>query len=124
VEPNGRGDPILDVEIRDNTIAENAGPGILFALTNHQGLPVLADGIRVTGNRIVRNGTRDTPPQHGGLVFNGGQDAGGGRVLVSGNEIGGNRHAAIAIRWDVELEIEQRDNRVAGAVRRLKTRPE
>jgi hypothetical protein len=124
IEPNGRGDPVLDVELRDNTIADNAGPGILLALTNHQGLPVLADGLRIVGNRILRNGTRSTPPQHGGIVVNGGQDAGGGRLLVAANEIAGNRHAAISLRWDVGLEVEQRDNRISGAIRRQLSRPE
>ena len=124
VEPGGRGTPILGLRIRDNEIVENAGPGILVACTNHHGLPVLADGIEIVGNKILRNGTRATPPQHGGIVFNGGQDAGGGRVLVEGNDIAGNRHAAISVRWDVNLTIEQRNNRILGAVRFQRTVPE
>ena len=124
IEPGGRGTPILDVRIADNEIVENAGPGILVVCTNYQGLPVLADGIDILRNRILRNGTRATPPQHGGIVFNGGQDEGGGHVLVEANEIAGNRYAALSVRWDVNFEIEQRNNRIAGAVRVQRLRPE
>jgi hypothetical protein len=47
-------------------------------------------------------------------VFNGGQDAGGGRVLVERNVISGNRGAALQGRADVNLVIEQRDNDLRG----------
>ncbi len=116
VEPGGRGAPILGLRIADNEIVDNAGPGILVALSNHQGLPVLADGIEIAGNRILRNGTKPTPPQHGGIVFNGGQDTGGGHVLLEQNVITGNRDAALLVRWDVNLAIEQRGNRLEGRV--------
>ena len=50
------------------------------------------------------NGTRATPPQHGGIVVNGGQQIGGGRVLVERNVIADNRGAALLSRYDVNLE--------------------
>jgi Right handed beta helix region len=114
VEPGGRGAPTLGVRIADNLIADNAGPGILLALSTNEGLPVLGSQIEIVGNRILRNGLKATPPQHGGIVFNGGQDAGGGRVLVERNVITGNRGAALQGRADVNLVIEQRDNDMRG----------
>ena len=117
LEPDGRGLPILGVRIADNTIENNAGPGILVALSTNWGLPMLGDEIEIVGNRIVGNGTKPTPPQHGGIVFNGGQDGGGGDVLLERNVIRDNRSAAIQTRWDVNLAIELRDNEIAGAVR-------
>jgi hypothetical protein len=75
---------------------------------------VLGSQIEIVGNQILRNGLKATPPQHGGIVFNGGQDAGGGRVLVARNVISGNRGAALQGRADVNLVIEQRDNDMRG----------
>lgn len=114
LEPGGRGSPALGVRIADNEIVDNAGPGILLALSTNWGRPVLGDAIEIVGNRILRNGLKPTPPQHGGIVFNGGQDEGGGRVLVENNVISGNRGAALQGRWDVNLAIDQRGNDLSG----------
>lgn len=114
VEPGGRGLPILGLRIAGNTIADNAGPGILLALSTNRGLPVLGSSIEIVGNKIVRNGQKGTPPQHGGIVFNGGQDGGGGRVLVQGNVISGNRGAALQGRPDVNLVIVELENDLSG----------
>jgi hypothetical protein len=123
VEPGGRGAPTLGVRIADNEIVDNAGPGILLALSTNQGLPIVGSGVEVVGNRIQRNGTRATPPQHGGIVVNGGQQIGGGRVLVERNVIAGNRGAALLSRYDVNLELELRDNQLDGRVRFQRTEP-
>ena len=56
VEPGGRGAPTLGVRIAENVIADNAGPGILLALSTNEGLPVLGSQIEIVGNQIVRNG--------------------------------------------------------------------
>jgi hypothetical protein len=114
VEPGGRGSPILGLRIAECTIADNAGPGILLALSTNRGTPVLGTGIEIVGNKILRNGRKATPPQHGGIVFNGGQDRGGGRVLVQGNVISGNRGAALQGRPDVNLVIVELDNDLTG----------
>jgi Right handed beta helix region len=114
IEPGGRGAPTLGVRIADNLIADNAGPGILLALSTNEGLPVLGSQIEIVGNRILRNGLKATPPQHGGIVFNGGQDGGGGRVAVERNVIRGNRGAALQGRADVTLVIDERDNDIGG----------
>jgi Right handed beta helix region len=123
VEPGGRGAPTLGVRIADNEIVENAGPGILLALSTNQGLPIVGSGVEIVGNRIQRNGTRATPPQHGGIVVNGGQQIGGGRVLVERNVIAGNRGSALLARYDVNLELELRDNQLDGRVRFQRTEP-
>jgi Right handed beta helix region len=123
VEPGGRGAPTLGVRIADNEIVDNAGPGILLALSTYQGLPIVGSGVEIVGNRIQRNGTRATPPQHGGIVVNGGQQIGGGRVLVERNVIAGNRGAALLSRYDVNLELELRDNQLDGRVRFQRTEP-
>ncbi len=123
VEPGGRGAPTLGVRIADNEIVDNAGPGILLALSTNQGLPIVGSGVEIVGNRIQRNGTRATPPQHGGIVVNGGQQIGGGRVLVERNVIAGNRGAALLSRYDVNLELELRDNQLDGRVRFQRTEP-
>lgn len=83
---------------------------------------MLGSQIAIVGNEIVGNGRKPTPPQHGGIVVNGGQDAGGGRLLVEDNVIGGNRGGAIVGRADVNLVIEERGNRMTGGVflRRLR----
>ena len=123
VEPGGRGAPTLGVRIADNEIVDNAGPGILLALSTNQGLPIVGSGVEIVGNRIQRNGTRATPPQHGGIVVNGGQQIGGGRVLVERNVIAGNRGAALLSRYDVNLELDLRDNQLDGRVRLQRTIP-
>jgi hypothetical protein len=114
VEPGGRGLPIIGIRIAENTIEDNAGPGILLALSTNRGIPVFGTGIEIVGNKILRNGRKGTPPQHGGIVFNGGQDRGGGRVLVQGNVISGNRGAALQGRPDVNLVIVELDNDLSG----------
>lgn len=116
VEPGGRGSPALVVRIADNRIVDNAGPGILLALSTNAGLPVLGSQIEVVGNEIRGNGRKPTPPQHGGIVVNGGQDAGGGRLLLADNVVEGNRGGALVGRPDVNLVIEQRGNRLTGGV--------
>src|SRR5207302_852554 len=74
------------------------------------GRMVYGTDIRIVGNKIVGNGVKDTPPQHGGIVFYGGQDGGGGRVLVERNVIRGNRGAGLQGRGDVNLVVVARRN--------------
>jgi Right handed beta helix region len=114
LEPGGRGSPLLDVTISRNTVDRNAGPGILVALSTNIGRPVIASRISIVGNRILGNGRKPTPPQHGGIVFNGGQDRGGGRVVVARNVIRGNRGAGIQGRGDVNVRIEAWGNDLRG----------
>src|SRR5436853_226703 len=59
VEPNSRGELALDLRIAHNTIADDAGPGILLALSSVSGLPLNANRIEIVGNHILRNGRGD-----------------------------------------------------------------
>ncbi len=113
VEPDSRGAPILDVRIARNTITGNAGPGILLALSTNRGLPVYANRIEIVRNRILGNGRRATPPRHGGIVFNGGQDRGGARVVVADNVIRDNRGAGLQ-GHEMRFAIDARRNDLGG----------
>src|SRR5438067_1448619 len=116
------GDPVA----ADAVFFGNHSPGILVALATNLGRMVYGTDIAIVGNTIVRNGVKDTPPQHGGIVFDGGQDGGGGRVLVERNVIRGNRGAGLQGRGDVNLVVVARRNDLkgnsGGAVRGLKLR--
>ena len=126
LEPGARGSPALDVRFERNTISGNAGPGILLAFSTNAGRLVYGTDVTILRNRIVGNGTNPAAPQKGGIVFDGGQDGGGGRVLVERNVIRGNRGAGLQGRGDVNLVvIARRDDlkgNSGGAVRGLKLR--
>jgi hypothetical protein len=91
IEPDHRGAPTLDVLLAKNTIVDNAGPGIIVSLDSNLGLPVIASRVEITGNKILRNGRKTTPPQLGGIVLNGGQDRGGSRIVLTNNVVRANR---------------------------------
>ena len=90
IEPDHRGAPTLDVAVSRNTIADNAGPGIIVSFDSNRGLPVIASRVEITRNKVLRNGRKTTPPQLAGIVLNGGQDRGGGRVVLTSNVVRGN----------------------------------
>src|SRR5947209_9742142 len=87
VEPDDRGQPTLGVRIVGNTIQDNAGPGILFELDSNSGPAMIATGLEISGNRIVRNARKSTPPKRAGLVLAGGQDGGAGTLILTDNVI-------------------------------------
>jgi hypothetical protein len=87
VEPDTRDRPALDVQIVGNTIRDNAGPGILLELEPNEGPAVLATDFEISGNTIVRNALKPTPPKRAGIVLAGGQDGGGGTLLLKDNVI-------------------------------------
>ena len=126
LEPGGRGSPALDVRFERNTISANGGPGILLAFSTNSGRLVYGTDVTIVRNRIVGNGTNRAAPQKGGIVFNGGQDGGGGRVHVERNTIRGNRGAGLQGRPDVNLVVIARHNDLRGntdgPVRGLKLR--
>jgi len=95
IEPDDPDDPILNLEIRGNTIEQNAGPGILLALSTADGLPHRATGIAIVSNRILSNDLATTPPLEGGIAFQGGQADGKGVVSVVDNVITGNGGAGL-----------------------------
>ena len=90
VEPDTRDRPASDLHIVGNTIQDNAGPGILLELEPNEGPAVLATGLEIAGNTIVRNALRRTPPKRAGIVLAGGQDGGAGTLRLEDNVIRGN----------------------------------
>lgn len=90
VEPDDRGQPALGVRILRNTIQDNAGPGILFELEPNDGPAVIATGMEISGNTIVRNSGKRTPPKRAGIVLAGGQDGGAGTLFLTDNVIRAN----------------------------------
>jgi parallel beta helix pectate lyase-like protein len=87
VEPDIPTYPIAQLTISNNTISSNRGSGILLALATNAGLPAVADGITITGNRITRNAASHGPFLRGGICLQGGQADGRGHLAVSGNTI-------------------------------------
>jgi hypothetical protein len=90
VEPDTRDRPELDVRITGNTIQDNAGPGILLELEPNEGPAVIATALEISGNTIVRNSNKPSPPKRAGIVLAGGQDGGAGTLLLKDNVIRGN----------------------------------
>lgn len=96
VEPNSSGEPVVDLRIHDNRFAGNAGPGILLTLTPNDGPAAEAGPVAILRNRIEGNGTKETPPVRGGIIVQGGQADGKGRVTIAGNEIRDNAGYGLA----------------------------
>jgi parallel beta helix pectate lyase-like protein len=93
-----RGQPTLDVHIADNRVVGNAGPGILLALDPKNGAPVLASGIEISGNQILRNARRAAAPLRAGVVIAGEQNDGKGEVTLRDNIFQENRGRALLRR--------------------------
>jgi hypothetical protein len=113
VEPDDRGQPALDVRIIGNTISDNAGPGILFELESNAGLAAVATALEITGNTIVRNSAKRTPPKRGGIVLAGGQDGDQGTLVLRDNVIRGNGGPGI-LKSRLRLVVDSTGNDVSG----------
>ncbi len=87
VEPNTRAYPAKSITISRNTIANNAGAGVLLALALNDGLPYVADGITLTQNVISANAKTLGPFLRGGVCLQGGQADGNGHLAVTANQI-------------------------------------
>jgi hypothetical protein len=90
IEPSARYQPTLGVRIAGNRIEDNAGPGILLELEPNEGPAIVATELEISGNTIVRNGLKPTPPKRAGIVLAGGQDGGAGTLVLRNNVIEGN----------------------------------
>src|SRR5207247_2351646 len=88
-----RGQPVLDVHVTGNTVADNSGPGIYVDLDPATGAPLLASGIEVSGNHVLRNATRTGAETRAGLVL-----AGRAEVALSANTFGGNAGRSVLTR--------------------------
>jgi hypothetical protein len=113
VEPDDRGQPALDVRIVGNTILDNAGPGILLELEPNDGPAVVATGLEISGNTILRNSAKRTPPKRGGIVLAGGQDGGEGTLVLKDNVIRGNGGPGI-LKSRLRLLVDSTGNDVSG----------
>jgi Right handed beta helix region len=113
VEPDTRDRPAADLHIVGNTIQDNAGPGILLELEPNEGPSVLATGLEISGNTIVRNALKRTPPKRAGIVLAGGQDGGAGTLLLKDNVVRGNGGPGI-LETHFQLVVESSGNDVGG----------
>ena len=113
VEPDDRGQPALDVRIVGNTIQDNAGPGILLELEPNEGPAVIATSLEISGNTIVRNALTRWPPKRAGIVLAGGQDGGGGTLLLKDNIVRGNGGPGI-LKSRMRLVVQASGNDLSG----------
>jgi hypothetical protein len=113
VEPDTRDRPASDLHIVGNTIQDNAGPGILLELEPNEGPAVLATGLEISGNTIVRNALKPSPPKRAGIVLAGGQDGGAGTLLLKDNVIRGNGGPGI-LETHFRLVVDASGNDIAG----------
>jgi hypothetical protein len=113
LEPDDRGQPALGVRIVGNSIQDNAGPGILLELESNEGLAVLASGLEITDNTIVRNALKPFPPKRAGVVLAGGQDGDRGTLLLRRNVIRGNGGPGI-LASRLRLVVDAGENELTG----------
>jgi len=113
VEPDERGQPTLGVRIVDNVIEDNAGPGILLPLDTNSGPAFLASDLEISGNTILRNAHKRTPPTRAGIAIEGGQDGGRGTLALTNNVIRDNGGPGILMRG-VKLLVQASGNVASG----------
>lgn len=113
VEPDDRGQPALDVRIVGNTIQDNAGPGIMLELEPNDGPAVVATALEISGNTIVRNSAKRTPPKRGGIVLAGGQDGNEGTLVLRDNVIRRNGGPGI-LKSRLRLVVDSSGNDISG----------
>jgi Right handed beta helix region len=113
LEPDDRGQPALDVRITGNTIQDNAGPGILLELEPNEGPAVVATNLEISRNRILRNSLKPSPPKRAGVVLAGGQDGGGGALVLKDNVIRDNGGPGL-LASRLILRVEASGNDISG----------
>jgi hypothetical protein len=113
VRVGDRGQPAVNVRIAGNTIVDNAGPGIYLELDPKNGLPVLATGLEVTGNQVLRNARKAPGARRGGIVVAGGQRDRLGSLRLMQNTVRGNSGPGILGR-NVALAVASAGNDLRG----------
>ncbi|MFL5946667.1 MAG: right-handed parallel beta-helix repeat-containing protein, partial [Gaiellaceae bacterium] len=113
VEPGGRNEPTLDVRIIGNTIRDNAGPGVLLELEPNEGPAIVSTNLEIRGNTVVRNARKPSPPKRAGIVLAGGQDGGGGTLVLRDNVIRWNGGPGI-MQTHFKLQLDAANNDIAG----------
>jgi hypothetical protein len=110
VEPDDRGQPTLDVHIVHNTVSDNAGPGVLLELDTNNGPAVIADEVELSGNTILRNAHKRTPPKRAGVIIAGGQDLRPGTVVFRDNSVRDNGGPGVlGLRLKVVIQAAHND---------------
>jgi hypothetical protein len=113
VEPDTRSAPVLGLRIARNTIRDNAGPGILLELEPNDGRAVIATGMEISGNTVVRNARKRTPPKRAGIVLAGGEEGGEGTLILDNNVIRDNGGPGI-LGSRLTLVVQARGNDLSG----------
>lgn len=113
VEPDERSQPTLGLRIADNSIVDNAGPGVLLSLESNSGYAVIASDMQIVGNRVERNAQLRTPPTRAGIAISGGQDDGQGTLALKDNVIKDNAGPGILTRA-LRLIIDESGNDLGG----------
>jgi hypothetical protein len=73
----------------------------------------VATSLEISGNTIVRNSLKTTPPKRAGVVLAGGEDVDGGTLVLSGNVIRGNGGPGI-LGSDLKLQVQVSGNDLGG----------
>jgi hypothetical protein len=73
----------------------------------------VATDLEISGNTIVRNSLRRTPPKRGGIVLAGGQDGGAGTLALKNNVIRDNGGPGI-FETHFRLVVDASGNDVGG----------
>jgi hypothetical protein len=110
-----RGMPVLDADVSGTTVSGNAGAGVLVDLEPADGLPVLADTIRLERNRIEMNARGAPARLRAGIVVRGGQRDGKGVLSFDGNVVRANSGRALLER-DLHARVAASGNVFAGGV--------
>jgi hypothetical protein len=113
VEPDDRAQPTIEMRILDNTISDNAGPGILLALDTNAGPDLLATDLVISGNTVLRNANKRTPPTRAGIAITGGQDGGQGTLELTNNVVRDNGGPGILTRL-LKLVVHASGNQMSG----------
>jgi len=113
VEPDYRDQLSLGVRIVHNTVRDNAGPGIMLSFDSNSGSAVYATGLEISGNTVVRNSQKGSPPLRAGIVLSGGQDGGQGTLILKDNLVHDNGGPGILARR-LKLVVQASGNDLSG----------
>jgi hypothetical protein len=119
IRAGDRGQPTLDVRVARNRIVGNAGAGIFLDLDPPNGPPVLATGITITGNQVLRN-------KGAGIVVAGGQRDGSGELVLAENVVSDNHGPGLLgrkLRFRLEPGANALQRNRGGAAKGLRVLP-
>jgi len=85
----------------------------MLELESNDGPAVVATALEISGNTILRNSAKRTPPKRGGIVLAGGQDGGQGTLILRDNVIRSNGGPGI-LRSRLKLVVDDGGNDISG----------